>query len=85
MAASEGKFSTDYTQFLDKDGLKGARIGIARNFFGFHERVDAIMEECIAALKRAGAPWWWIRWRSTMSKNSVTRSGRPCNMSLKQI
>ncbi|MEZ4675368.1 MAG: amidase [Caldilineaceae bacterium] len=54
-AASEGKFSTDYTQFLDKDGLKGARIGIARNFFGFHERVDAIMEECIAALKRAGA------------------------------
>ena len=54
-AASEGKFYTDYTQFLDKDGLKGARIGIARNFFGHHERVDAIMEECIAVLKRGGA------------------------------
>lgn len=54
-AASEGKFHTDYTQFLDKDGLRGARIGIARNFFGFHEQVDAIMEECIAVLKRSGA------------------------------
>ena len=54
-AASEGKFYTDYIQFLDKDGLKGARIGIARNFFGYHERVDAIMEECIAVLKRCGA------------------------------
>lgn len=53
--ASEGHFYTDYTQFLDKDGLKGARIGIARNFFGFHEQVDAIMEECIAVLKRSGA------------------------------
>ncbi len=54
-AASEGHFQRDYTQFLDKDGLKGARIGIARNFFGFHERVDAIMEKAIATLKRAGA------------------------------
>ncbi|MBX3013499.1 MAG: amidase [Caldilineaceae bacterium] len=54
-AASAGKFYTDYTQFLDREGLKGARIGIARNYFGFHERVDAIMEECIAILKRQGA------------------------------
>ena len=27
---SEGKFHTDYTQFLDPNGLRGARIGIAR-------------------------------------------------------
>lgn len=53
--ASEGQLHTDYTQFLDKDGLKGARIGIARNFFGFHEQVDAIMAECIAVLQRCGA------------------------------
>jgi len=52
---SEGKFYTDYTQFLDKDGLRGARIGIARNFFGFHERVDALMADVIAVLKRCGA------------------------------
>lgn len=54
-ADSEGKFYTDYTQFLDKDGLRGARIGIARNFFGHHERVDAVIEECIAVLRRCGA------------------------------
>ncbi|HRW04040.1 MAG TPA: amidase [Caldilineaceae bacterium] len=54
-AASAGHAHTDYTQFLDKDGLHGMRIGIARDFCGFHERVDAIVEESIAALQRAGA------------------------------
>lgn len=53
--ASEGNTHADYTQFLDKDGLKGMRIGIARNLCGFHERVDEIIEKSIAALKRAGA------------------------------
>ena len=45
----------DYTQFLDEEGLRGARIGIARNFCGFDVRVDSIMEESIAALKDLGA------------------------------
>lgn len=54
-AASNGHAQSDYTQFLDKDGLRGARIGVARNLFGFHERVDAIMETAITALKAAGA------------------------------
>ena len=40
---------------LDRDGLQGARIGIARNFFGFSPRVDAIMEECIKTLADLGA------------------------------
>src|SRR5215216_2032118 len=31
---SQGKVSRDYTQFLNADGLKGARIGVARKFFG---------------------------------------------------
>lgn len=52
---STGHSHTDYTQFLDRDGLQGARIGIVRELFGFHERVDAIMAEVIAALKQAGA------------------------------
>ena len=30
----------DYTQRLDPDGLSGARIGVARNVFGFDRRVD---------------------------------------------
>ncbi|HEX8071818.1 MAG TPA: amidase [Pyrinomonadaceae bacterium] len=45
----------DYTKALDAGGLRGARIGVARKFFGFNERVDALMEDAIVVLKRAGA------------------------------
>ncbi len=54
-AVSAPHVSTDYTQFLDKNGLHGARIGVARNFFGFHPEVDALMEVCLAAMKARGA------------------------------
>ncbi len=53
--ASEAHLQRDYTAGLEKEGLRGARIGIARNFFGFHEGVDAVMEASIRALKAAGA------------------------------
>jgi len=53
--ASRGKAHADYTRALDPGGLKGARIGIARNFFGFSDRVDKVMEDSIAAMKDAGA------------------------------
>ncbi len=45
----------DYTRFLDRAGLVGARIGVARNFFGFSHWVDRVMEEALAALAAAGA------------------------------
>lgn len=54
-SASRGRSELDYTRFLDAAGLKGARLGIARNFFGFNDRVDGIMTEAIAAMKNAGA------------------------------
>ena len=54
-ADSRGRVFTDYTPFLDPDGLRGARIGIARNFFGFHDHVDQIMEASIGHMKRLGA------------------------------
>jgi amidase len=54
-AASKDHTSADYTKFLDSAGLRGARIGVARNYFGFHDAVDAVMEEAIAALRRQGA------------------------------
>ena len=54
-AESQGKSYTDYTQFLDVNGLKGARIGVARKYFGFSEGVDGIMAEAIAVMKREGA------------------------------
>jgi amidase len=45
----------DYIKSLDAAGLRGARIGVARKFFGFNERVDALMTEAIAVLKGQGA------------------------------
>jgi amidase len=53
--AARGKVAPDYREFLNPDGLRGARIGVARNFFGFNERVDGIMNDAVAAMKSAGA------------------------------
>jgi amidase len=53
--ASEGRSYTDYTQFLDAGGLQGARIGVERSYFGVDDRVDALMEDAIAAMTAAGA------------------------------
>jgi amidase len=50
-----GEVFTDYSQFLDAAGLKGARIGVGRQFFGFHERVDSLLEEALEAMKSEGA------------------------------
>jgi amidase len=54
-AASQGKSFADYVQFCDPNGLKGARIGVARKYFGFNDDVDAIMEQALDAMKKQGA------------------------------
>ncbi len=36
-------------------GLRGARIGVARKFFGFNEKVDELMSEAIDVMKSSGA------------------------------
>jgi amidase len=54
-AASAGKSYTDYTQFCDPNGLRGARIGVARKYFGFSDAVDALMERSLDAMKKQGA------------------------------
>jgi len=54
-AKSRGKALTDYTKFLDPNGLRGARIGIARNFFGYHEKIDQLINQCIEVMKQQGA------------------------------
>jgi len=40
---------------LRSNGLKGARIGVARKYFGFSDAVDVLMEESLAAMKQQGA------------------------------
>lgn len=52
---SNSKISSDYSQFLDANGLKNARIGIASDFFGFHAEVDKLMADAIQVLKNCGA------------------------------
>jgi amidase len=54
-AASAGKFETDYTKYLKVGSLKGARIGIARDFTGKDPEVDRVVEASIATLKQLGA------------------------------
>lgn len=53
-AESQGK-ATDYTKFLDPNGLRGARIGVARKYFGFSETVDDLMAHVLDEMKHAGA------------------------------
>jgi amidase len=53
--ASSGKSQLDYTKFLDANGLKGARIGVVRKYFGFNDAVDQLMNTLIDEMKRAGA------------------------------
>jgi amidase len=52
---SRGKALADYTKFLDPNGLKGARLGVARKTFGFNREVDKLMDESLEAMKRLGA------------------------------
>src|SRR4029077_2273864 len=54
-ADSRRKVSPDYTKFLDPQGLKGARLGVVRKYFGFNDAVDALMTTSLAALKHEGA------------------------------
>jgi len=53
-AASSGHVA-DYAAALRTDGLKGKRIGVARNFFGSNDAVDAIIEQELGVLKAQGA------------------------------
>ncbi|MFW9876935.1 MAG: amidase family protein, partial [Candidatus Thorarchaeota archaeon] len=51
----EYNIPSDYTKFLDYNGLKGARIGVARNFFGNNDLIDKIIERAIDKMKEFGA------------------------------
>jgi amidase len=48
--------AVDYTRSLDANGLRGARIGIARTkFFGYSDVTDKVINEAIDVMKRQGA------------------------------
>ena len=52
---SAGKVQKDYSQFLKTGSLKGARIGIGRDFTGPDPETIRIAEEAIVTLKKLGA------------------------------
>jgi amidase len=54
-AASADFIGRDYTKSLNIRGLKGARIGVGRQYFGFHEKVDEFLEDGISEMERLGA------------------------------
>ncbi|MEO5669234.1 MAG: amidase [Ramlibacter sp.] len=54
--AAQGHIEADYGRFLKTDGLKGARIGIARKkVTGYNAHTDKLFEQAVADLKRLGA------------------------------
>lgn len=64
---SRGNIHADYTQFLKPDALKGARIGVARDYTGADPDVDWIFEASLKAMEKAGAtlvdvryPKWFL-------------------------
>ncbi len=54
-AASAGKFSRNYAQFVNPNGLRGARIGIARQFTGATTETDEVFEQAVQVLRDTGA------------------------------
>jgi amidase len=53
MADKQG--APDYTRSLDARGLKGARLGVERKYFGANAEMDRVLEDCLAEMKRQGA------------------------------
>src|SRR5262245_34710651 len=52
---SESVLQTDYTRDLRADALRGARIGVARDFLGADPDVDWVVEASLGAMRKAGA------------------------------
>lgn len=56
-STSQGKSSTNYTQFLNPDGLQGKRIGVPKDYYWdtLTDEQRALMEEAIAVMESRGA------------------------------
>ena len=55
-AGSAAHSATDYTKYLDINGLRGARIGVVRvKYSGFNEATDRLVTDAIDVMKKNGA------------------------------
>ena len=55
ITSAAAKEKKDYTQFLQKDGMKGMTIGVARQYFGRNDKVDKLIEPHLQVLRDGGA------------------------------
>jgi amidase len=53
--AGAERAEADYTPYLDSDGLRGARIGVATQYSEGHERVEELFQAALEVMRRAGA------------------------------
>jgi amidase len=54
-APMQSRPPVDYQQFLNRDSLKGIRIGVMRKNAGFSDEVDVLLERAIQVLRSQGA------------------------------
>ena len=52
---ADARRTADYAAFAKPDGLKGKRIGLAVNYTGDDERIDALVRDRVSAMRDAGA------------------------------
>lgn len=54
-ATADAPGDLDLMRALGSEDLTGVRVGVARNMAGFHDRVDALLEDALEALRGLGA------------------------------
>jgi amidase len=54
-AAVGDRFESDYARYIDHEGLRGARLGVARKFFADNTPLNGFLDGCIETLRNAGA------------------------------
>ena len=67
--AGRGRPAAGYTHGLDVNALRGARIGVAREFLGQDADVDAVFESALAALRAQGATLVDVRYPAALLKS----------------
>lgn len=55
MTGPKRGWNFDYTASLKLDGLRGSRIGVARDYWGRNSVVDAVTDSALEVMKKAGA------------------------------
>ena len=66
----------DYTAFLEADGLRGARLGVVRDFFGGDPEIDGLAEGALATMESMGAELVEVKLPQKILDNYLGEGGR---------